>query len=376
MRNLTEEEVLVLPERHNLADAHAYRRFSPAEAKIIDASPDIFRRADRRRQAGIESEYLSEFFALARQSLRPADCDFFMCFTASLGLEVIANFLRLRRLKACLIEPCFDNLARILARHGVLVGAFPDRVMEGSEAELSEHLRNITADAVFLVTPNNPTGAQLSERNLRTLVGFCKRSNKLLILDACFRFYLPELDVYDQYQILIDSAVDFFVLEDTGKTWPTLEIKAPFLVASRGIAKDVAEIYYDFLLHASPFALTLLTEFMRTARRDGRATIRDVVARNRAILYEALAGTFLEPREATFASISWLRINNGLSGVQLQRLLADAGVHILPGNQFYWSDPRQGDAFVRVALVRDLEMFTLASRTLGECCRGLTGGRR
>src|SRR4051812_10211054 len=130
MKKLTEEEILVLSEQYNLADGHAYRSWNQAEASIVDAVSETFRRVDRKDRDQLESDYLNCFFALSKQTLR-ADCfDFFLCFTASTALEVIANYLRIRRLSVALIEPCFDNLYDILARHDVPLSVFPETMMD------------------------------------------------------------------------------------------------------------------------------------------------------------------------------------------------------------------------------------------------------
>jgi len=44
-------------------------------------------------------------------------------------------------------------------------------------------------------------------------------------------------------------------------------------------------------------------------------------------------------------------------------------VFVLPGNQFFWYDRRQGEKFIRVALARDAEMFGEAAAILGDVCR-------
>lgn len=369
MNNLTGVEVAALDQQHNLADGHAFRAWDVAEQAIVDRCAAIFQSVDRRHQAAIETAFLEAFFSLQRQSFRPDRFECSMCFTASAGIEVIANYLRLNQMSAALIEPCFDNLADILKRHQVPLDIFPDRYLGAPSKVLEGFLQTMPSDAIFLVTPNNPTGSHLTRENLVALARFCARNNKLLILDTCFRTYLPERDVYDQYEILIESGADFFVLEDTGKTWPTLEIKAPFFCASRSIADATSRIYSDFLLHVSPFAVALVTEFVQLAQRDQRRHIRDVVNVNRKTLHRDIAGTPLTPQEAPFMSVSWLRIDNNWTGTELRDALAGDGVHVLPGNQFFWSDPTLGDKFIRVALVRDRELFTQASSRLGATCR-------
>jgi aspartate/methionine/tyrosine aminotransferase len=161
------------------------------------------------------------------------------------------------------------------------------------------------------------------------------------------------------------------LVEDTGKTWPTSEIKAPFFAVSRagGLFEHIYGIYTDFLLHVSPVGIKLMHEFIRLSERDDMASIHEVVRVNRQALYDNLAGTFLTPRERPFASVAWLRIEHSFSSMELKRILDEHGVFVLPGNHFFWHDRQKGDKFIRVALVRDADMFREAAVLLRDVCR-------
>jgi aspartate/methionine/tyrosine aminotransferase len=293
-----------------------------------------------------------------------------MCFTASMACEIVANYLRLNRLTLSLIEPCFDNLADIFHRHQIPMRPIPDAFLEAPRDMFEHALWTIDSDAICLVTPNNPTGMTLTEGNLRRLLAFCKERNKLLILDHCFRAYLPRHRVHDQYQLALEAGVDIVMVEDTGKTWPTSEIKAPFFAVSRarGLFDRICDIYTDFLLHVSPVGIKLIHEFIRLSRRDDMASIHEVVSVNRRALYDSLEGTFLTPCERPFASVAWLRIDHPLNGLELKHILDEHGVFVLPGDHFFWHDRCQGEQFIRVALARDTDMFREAATKLGEVC--------
>jgi aspartate/methionine/tyrosine aminotransferase len=98
------------------------------------------------------------------------------------------------------------------------------------------------------------------------------------------------------------------------------------------------------------------------------------VRTNRQTLYSQLCGSFLTPREHSFGSVSWLEIGNSTTAFELKQILDAQGVFVLPGNHFYWSDRRQGDTFVRVALTRDADMFAEAAALLAEVCRQVAHG--
>jgi aspartate/methionine/tyrosine aminotransferase len=378
LRNLTTYEIDTLPQSYNLTDGHAFRRWSAAEEAIIDGSARLFKDNNRRLQGEIEREYVRDFSRLARQTYDEDALGYLMCFTASMAFEIVANYLRLNRLTLSLIEPCFDNLADIFNRHQVPMRPLPDAWLEAPGDVFERALAAVSSDAICLVTPNNPTGLALAEGNLRSLVRFCKERRTLLILDNCFRAYLPRHLVYDQYRLVLDAGIDAVLIEDTGKTWPTSEIKAPFFAAprARGLFDRIYDIYTDFLLHVSPVGIKLTHEFIRLSQQDDMASVHEVVRVNRKALYDSLKGTFLTPCERPFASVAWLRIDHPLTGLELKQVLDEHGVFVLPGNQFFWHDPRQGERFIRVALTRDADMFAEAAALLGRVCRKVAGGVR
>jgi aspartate/methionine/tyrosine aminotransferase len=374
-KNLTGYEIETLPHCYNLTDGHAFRRWFAAEEAIIDRSAQLFKNTSRRRQVELERDYIRDFSRLAKQTWDEGALGYLMCFTASMAFEVVANYLRLNELTLSLIEPCFDNLADIFQRHQIPLRPFPDTLLEASQDTFERTLTSINSDAICLVTPNNPTGLTLTERNLRSLVRFCKEHSKLLILDTCFRSYLPRQLIYDQYQIVLESGIDAVLIEDTGKTWPTSEIKAPFFAISRnrGLFDRIYDIYTDFLLHVSPVGIKLMHEFIRLSQQDEMASIHEVIRVNRKALHDNLAGTFLQPCERPFASVAWLRIDHSLNGVELKQILDEHGVFVLPGDYFFWHDRRQGEKFIRVALARDADVFREAAVLLGDVCRKIAG---
>jgi aspartate/methionine/tyrosine aminotransferase len=370
-KNLTGYEIDTLHQAYNLTDGHAFRRWSSAEEAVIDRAAQLFKCNNRRRQADIERAYVRDFSHLSGQTWDEDALGYLMCFTASMAFEIVANHLRLQRQSLALIEPCFDNLADIFQRHHIPLRPVPDALLESPGDAFESALRTIDTDAICLVTPNNPSGRTLSEENLRTLLRFCKERGTLLILDNCFRAYLPPQLVYDQYRLVLEAGVRAILVEDTGKTWPTSEIKAPFFAVSRarGLFGQIYDIYTDFLLHVSPVGIKLMHEFIRLSQQDGLAFVHEVVRINRKVLYDNLAGTFLTPCEHPFASVAWLRIDGPLNALELKQVLDEHGVFVLPGNHFFWHNRRQGERFIRVALARDADMFREAAALLGEVCR-------
>lgn len=367
LKNLTEYEIPVLPEEFNLTDGHMYRAWSSEESKIIDRATDIFKSVHRQMQPQLEAEYVRLFMELAEQRLDSENQKYLICTTASEALEIVANYMRLAGKTLSFIEPCFDNLADIYKRHDIPLTPFPDECLESPR--ISEFLANSTTSAICLVTPNNPTGTTLTQDNLAKLLKHCKERGVFLVLDTCFRAYTPHEEVYDQYGMLIDSGIDYAVIEDTGKTWPTMELKVPILAVSNSVYQPIYDIYTDFLYHVSPFSVQLMTEFIKNSIRDNKEYLHHIVRVNRNALYRNIEGTFLTPVEKQ-TSVSWLKIK-GFTSFELKDALAQSGIHILPGDYFYWSNREQGKHYIRISLSRDPESFAKGAELLGGVCRQL-----
>src|SRR5437879_2559256 len=97
LRNITQHEIPSLHEQFNLTDGHAYRSWSPEEEKIIDRVGQLFRGVNRQMQFELEKEYVTLFLALGQQTIDFDSHKYLMCTSASLAIDIIANYLRLNK---------------------------------------------------------------------------------------------------------------------------------------------------------------------------------------------------------------------------------------------------------------------------------------
>lgn len=362
-RNLTEIEIPCLSERLNLADGHAYRSWTDEEARIFSDASKFFFQYDRRAAERLEAEYVDEFLSAAGETL--VSERFLICLTASMSIELVANHLRLEKARVGLIEPCFDNLADILKRHGVPLVPISEECLTDPLIVLEKTWNQV--DALFLVNPNNPTGLSMSKESFTALCQACSEAGKLLIVDNAFRVY--KACSFNQLEIARQQGTKYVSIEDTGKTWPTMELKLSILVCSNDLFGSLYRIYSDFLLHVSPFVLLLLTAFVRLSRKDQFQTIRSIVRRNRAFLVEKLQDSGVVSCEVEGLSVAWLRLPHTIQAHDFVRVARGEGVCILPGTFFYWNSPRSGERFVRIALLRDRDMFEDAILRLSSLLR-------
>jgi aspartate/methionine/tyrosine aminotransferase len=357
---LTRYEWLGLKNVHNLADGHARQAQSPGEDRVVDQIASLYREVEGQDQVALQRSFEELFYRQAGQPsvLRRANAPLHH-YSSSVSTEVVANVLRDRGLSVGLLHPTFDNIAAILRRHRVPLTPVTEDIF--STPEDDRHYEG--HDALFLVTPNNPTGLDPTPDVLRTVADQCQARGMLLILDVCFRFFSRHLATWDHYAYFEEIGVSHIGIEDTGKTWPTLDLKVGSLVADDGIYPELERITDDVLLNVSPFIFGLLANYIAA---DRGLNCLAVAERNRQQLRAALDDSPVELvcPEAPM-SVAWLRLPDRWEGSKVCAWLADQGISVLPGGPFFWDDNTLGETNLRVALMRPEDEFTAGAVALG-----------
>jgi aspartate/methionine/tyrosine aminotransferase len=363
--NLTQYEHNALSRVYNLADGHAHQQQSFSQRNIIDRLPSIFYRVEASSQYIIEKDFLDSFFELAQQPKAIKNGSSLFCYSASIAIEMAAHLLRQRGLRTALIEPIFDNVPSLLKRSGGdLVAIDESAIFPEPKIDL---LNSLDVDAFFIVMPNNPTGSTLSKLEFKKLVDFCAVTGKMLVVDFCFRFFDKSM-LWDQYEVAINAGIDFLFIEDTGKTWPSLDMKASLVTVNSGSFEEIFRIHNDLLLNVSPFTLELLKQYINNSQEQGiDNAVINIVKSNREYLRRKLNATILRPASLNSkTSVEWLEILNGFSAEELWMTLSNKGIYILPGTRFYWYNTSHGTKYIRVALMRNHDLFKKAVDALVE----------
>lgn len=359
-QKLTDYELIALRGKYNLADGHARYDLNKSYNKIIEilSSSDSYSLG----QIDVEKEFSIAFFQLANQKTSSWTDRILYCPSASESIEIVANFLRLQNLSTSLVEPVFDNLADILKRHRVLKGILHNSKF--NEDGVLHSLNGTNTDAHFFVFPNNPTGYLIDKDAFTKLIQYCLQHNKLLILDFSFRFLCRNLILWDQYDLLENSGVRYIAIEDTGKTWPTFELKASQIISDKVTFPLLRKIYSDIFINLSPLILYILTEYINENNLNGLSHIWGIIDRNRALLRDVTRNSKLLPRNQPNGSVDWLEIMTDISDVELVSQFRNSGLHILPGYPFFWSKTLDNSKFVRISLMRNFDYFSQAVEIL------------
>jgi aspartate/methionine/tyrosine aminotransferase len=213
--------------------------------------------------------------------------------------------------------------------------------------------------------PNNPTGLVTPEGHLRSLAQHAVRNGQTVIIDASFRGQVRDAQ-YDTYAVLDAAGADWITIEDTGKLWPTHELKIGLLAFSERIKLPIERAFSESLLSASPVILLLIAALAGDWVSGGYERARALVARNRAVVTEMIQPVGLRLADPA-SEISVARIELPAHGPDSSLLYADMlsrGVHVLPCAPFHWADPQSGLRYIRVSLARPFAAVEAAARTL------------
>jgi aspartate/methionine/tyrosine aminotransferase len=342
IETLTDIEIRGLSSHYSLADGHAYQDIDECYKAIINSLPDCWGEACTRPIPELEFSFKQAYATLAGSPALTGITQFKICPTASNSIDIVGAFLAELNIKTALIEPTFDNLALLLKRRSVeLVSIYDDLLVDAARHDgLGPDVLDENVRALFLVNPNNPTGRVLSEAEFRAIVNYCAHTGTKVILDNSFR--LHNRRPFDDYRLLEESGVSFVCIEDTGKVFPTLDMKGSLLVYSEDNQPLMDRIYNEIFLCTSAFSLVVLEKFLTVTAQVGlHKTVWRTVDTHRQLLRAALDLSILEvdlsARQSSL-SVEWLDCSlAGLDDFRVCSQFEQQGITVLPGRMFYWN---------------------------------------
>jgi aspartate/methionine/tyrosine aminotransferase len=360
--NLTTMEVDALTDLDgglNLTDGHARLLLTPQQAAIVDRIPQMFTQASTRSFPDIETEAHRTFLRAIGQHSAPIGTGRILsCYSSTLATDIVARALPVGATVA-LLHPTFDNIADLFVTRGL-------RLVPMSEQELLDRRWPAPPVSAVLIThPNNPTGLVCPPTHLASLAEHAARHGQTVIVDASFRGQVRDAQ-YDTYEILDRAGATWIVIEDTGKLWPTHELKLGLLAYSENCSFPIERAFSESLLAASPVVMQLVTALAQDWVDGGYERARALVSRNRDVVRDAVesVGLRLADEESQISVARVALPDDGPDSSVLHRVLLRHGVHVLPCPPFHWAAPEDGLRFIRLSLARPYETVETAARAL------------
>ena len=235
----------------------------------------------------------------------------------------------------------------------------PTRPEDGFRPTLSIIERAVTplTRGVILNSPCNPTGAVITERELRNIVEFCAERALFLIFDETYEFF-----VYDGAKhVSAASYLDEFpetiiIINSMSKTYAMTGWRLGFAIAHPEIISAISKIQSHSTSNPCSISQYAAVEALRHASKEVQA-MYEAYCERRAFLVPALnqiadltcanpdGAFYVFPRASSFYGRNGIDDSNSLC----RYLLEEARVAVVPGCAF------GADEFIRLSYATSLD---------------------
>mgnify|MGYP001559663948 CR=1 FL=1 len=211
---------------------------------------------------------------------------------------------------------------------------------------------------LWINSPHNPTGAVMSEDDLRRTWEVCREHDILLASDECYSdtwFDRPPTSIL---QVATEGVLAVFSLSKrsgmTGYRTGIVAGDTQVMAALRDLRANPGLAPQDFVNAAAA------TAWDDDAHAEER---RGIFAAKREVLLDFLRGAGLEVVASEASFYLWVRAPSGHDGLSYAERLLSVGIVVNPGSAFAVTGA--GNHFVRLALVPDVETCREACRAWG-----------
>lgn len=266
-------------------------------------------------------------------------------------------------------DPGYPIYSASLVLAGVQPYYMPLRADNGFLPKLEDIPEEVARQAKFLLLnyPSNPLSAVADLAFFERLVEYAREHELLLVHDLAYSEM--SFDGFKPPSILeVEGAKDIAVeFHSLSKSFNMAGCRIAFMVGQRDAVRALrvlkSNIDYGVFLAVQQAGIAALEEDMM----PGSRSVAALYERRRDIVVEGLneAGWSIPKPKATM--FIWAPIPEGWTSRQISReMLYSAGVVVIPGDAF----GKEGEGYVRIALVQEEDRLLEAVRRIGQFLRG------
>ena len=226
--------------------------------------------------------------------------------------------------------------------------------------ELDNLIDNNTK-AMIVNSPCNPTGAMISEENMKSLAEICRKNDILLISDEIYHEYIYDKNKHYSLFNIENWKEIGVVVNGFSKTFSMTGFRLGYVIGDEKIIKEINKVMQltascgtNFAQHGAIEALNIIDE-MREFIKNDVVSLRNNVIK----LLDNYDIQYLTPKGGIYV---WLKIPSNDSTSWAQRLLENKGVALTPGRAF----GPDGEGFVRICFTKDYNQLEEGIKRIGQ----------
>ena len=262
--------------------------------------------------------------------------------------------------RVALATPGYPAYTNILKALDIEVVSIPTTAENGFQPTLGElEALRPPIDGLIIASPANPTGTVMPAQQLAAIAEWCRHRGVQLISDEIYH----GITYGTAPSSALATSSDAVIVNSFSKYWGMTGWRVGWLVLPEEMIRPVERLAQSLFI--SPSSIGQHAAIGALAASDELDQRVQAFARNREVLLEALPAmgiSEIAPPDGAFylyADISRF----GLDAVTFcERLLADTGVAITPGNDF---DAERGSRFVRLSFAGSAASIDAAIALLG-----------
>lgn len=313
------------------------------------------------------ARYLSRRFGVQYHP----DGEVLVCVGVSEGLDLALRAILNPGDEVLYAEPCYVSYAPTIRFAGGQPVVVATRAEDGFRIDVEKLKSAVTerTKAILLCSPNNPTGAVLSRRNLQAIVDLAVEHDLYILSDEIY-----ERLTYDQEHVCISTLPGAWertvLLNGFSKAHAMTGWRIAYACAPRPLLEAMLKIHQYTMLCAPHVAQRAALE----ALDHGEADVEEMVAdydRRRRYFVAGLnkIGLDCAPPGGAFYAFPSVR-RTGLTSEQFaEQLLKTQRVAVVPGNAFGPS----GEGHVRCSYATSLLNLEEALERMGRFMRDILG---
>lgn len=259
--------------------------------------------------------------------------------------------------------PYFSAYADQIAIAGGVIRAVPTTISDGFRLQAADLERAISAKTkvILLNTPNNPSGAVLTRKDLEAIAAVAIKNDIWVISDECYEKFL-----YEGEHVSIASLPGMkertVTISAASKTWSMTGWRIGWVLSPEAMTPYVNKCHQNLTTCANSFAQAGVVEAIKSADSDVREMVAEYKRRRDMVMswlgkidkFEAItpAGAFY-----AFPKIEKL----GMGGLDFcSWLLEESGVSTVPGEAF------GSPGYIRIAYCRSYDYIEEGMRRIAE----------